>query len=196
MRLRLANRYFALRHGRSVANACGLIVSDAGVAGSAFGLTRSGRDQVRTSVAACSALGPTTLLLSSPLLRARQSAEIAQRLIGCAAPIIDARLRERAFGALDGTSDENYRTVWDQDVEDREPTIPGVEPVGSVRTRLAALLDEMEERHVDRCILLVGHGDPLQILWTVFAGLPASQHRRMRGLETGQIVDLMGEDMA
>lgn len=191
MRPRLANRYFALRHGRSRANACGLIVSGSSVTESAFGLTRTGRDQVRQSVAACSALGPTTLLLSSPLLRARQSAAIAQRLLGCAAPTIDPRLRERGFGALDGMSDQNYRTVWERDAEDRDPTIPGVEPLGSVRARVAELLDELERRHASRCILLVGHGDPLQILWTVFAGVPASQHRRMPPLETGQVVDLI-----
>ncbi len=185
-----ANRHFVLRHGRSEANARGLIVSGGAQAEEGFGLTPDGREQVRQSVSACASLDRATLVVSSPLMRARQSAAIAQQVLGCEAPMIDPRLRERWFGPLDGMSDENYARVWEQDADDRLPPIPGVESVSAVRDRVVALIEDLERRHEGRRILLVGHGDPLQILWTVFAGVPASEHRRMQHLQTGQIVEL------
>lgn len=183
-------RYYALRHGQSVANEQGLIVSDLERGAAAYGLTATGREQVCASVAACSLLDGDLLILTSPLLRARESAELARQLVGCAAPIVDARLRERAFGALDGGSATRYEEIWAHDVIDAGSAPHGVEPARAVRERVFELLCELERQPARHPVLLVAHGDTIQILWTVFAGLGAGEHRRRAALQPGQLIEL------
>ncbi|MBK6289612.1 MAG: histidine phosphatase family protein [Gammaproteobacteria bacterium] len=183
-------RYYALRHGQSLANEQGLIVSDPERGATAYGLTARGREQVCASIAACGSLDRELRILSSPLLRARESARLAQRLIGCAAPIVDARLRERGFGTLEGGSDACYAEIWAHDALDASSAPHGVESAQAVRTRVLELLCELERQPAGPTILLVAHGDTIQILWTVFAGLGAGEHRRRAALRPGQLVEL------
>lgn len=187
------NHYYALRHGQSLANEQGIIISDIQRGTAAYGLTATGREQVRASIGACTLTGRELLIFSSPLLRARESAELAQQLIGCDAPIVDARLRERGFGALEGGSDVHYDAIWAHDRVDTGSAPHGVEPAEAVRARVLELLYELEQHRTGQAILLVAHGDTLQILWTVFAGLDAGEHRRRDALRPGQLVELRPE---
>ena len=109
-----ASRIYLLRHGQSEANVKKLIASSPAAAGEAYGLTSTGRSQVRTSVMA--ALGAGTLpascrVVSSPLLRARETAAIAADLLSTSVHV-DARLAERGFGEFELGSDEHYERVW------------------------------------------------------------------------------------
>jgi probable phosphoglycerate mutase len=184
------NRYFALRHGHSLANARGLIIADERSGHDGFGLTPEGRDQVVASISACGFLGRDTVIFSSPFLRARESAELARDLLGCASFSLDARLGERSFGILEGASDRHYADVWADDERGVDSPVCGVEPVTSVRKRLVELVQELEGRYSGSRVLLVAHGDPLQILRTVFAGRPTSEHRRQGALDPGQLIEL------
>jgi probable phosphoglycerate mutase len=184
------NRYLALRHGRSFANARGLIIADERSGRDGYGLTPDGRDQVVASIGACGLLGRETVIVSSPFLRARESAELARDLLGCESFCLDVRLTERCFGILEGTSDRNYADVWVDDERGVDSQIPGVEPLAAVRRRLVDLVQELEGRYRAGNVLLVAHGDPLQILRTVFAGRPASEHRRHGTLDPGQLMEL------
>ncbi len=112
---------------------------------------------------------------------------LAQQLIGCAAPIVDARLRERGFGTLEGGSDACYAEIWAHDALDASSAPHGVESAQAVRTRVLELLCELERQPAGPTILLVAHGDTIQILWTVFAGLGAGEHRRRAALRPGQL---------
>lgn len=184
------NHYYALRHGQSLANEQGIIISDIQSGTAAYGLSAAGREQVRTSIGAGTLTGHKLLIFSSPLLRARESAELAQQFIGCDPPIVDARLRERGFGTLEGGSDTRYGEIWAHDRVDSGSAPHGVEPAHTVRARVLDLLCELEQRHAEQTILLVAHGDTLQILWTVFAGLGAGEHRRRDALRPGQLLEL------
>ena len=188
------NHYYALRHGQSLANMQGIIISDLQRGTAAYGLSAAGREQVRVSIGAGSLPRHKLLIFSSPLLRARESAELAQQLIGCdAPPIVDARLRERGFGALEGGSDARYDEIWAHDRVDAGSAPHGVEPAEAVRERVLELLCELEQQNAGQAILLVAHGDTIQILWTVFAGLGAGEHRRRDALQPGQLLELRPE---
>ncbi|CAM9733040.1 unnamed protein product [Ectocarpus sp. 4 AP-2014] len=76
----LKNRYYALRHGQSVANMEGIISSNPKVGSVKHGLTSNGRSQARVSATALiEAVGRDRLdslvFVSSEFLRARQTAE-------------------------------------------------------------------------------------------------------------------------
>ncbi len=81
----MKNRYFAMRHGQSEANAARIIASDPAVCLQGFGLTPSGAAQVTASVKGClhefgQVFGQDTLIISSDFLRARQTAQIVADL--------------------------------------------------------------------------------------------------------------------
>ena len=79
----MARELFVLRHGRSLANERGLIASSMASAGQDFGLTAEGRLQVRANLEEARGLvsGPVSIC-ASPLLRARETAEITAEIFG------------------------------------------------------------------------------------------------------------------
>ena len=183
----LVNDYFGLRHGESHANRLGLIVSDPTVALSDFGLTDRGRQQVEHAIRTCSFLSPEVLILCSDFKRATETATIVTRLLGCAPPVPDRRLRERRFGAWEQTSVANYGRVWSRDAVDPRHEANGCESAQAVRDRLLALIESVESEYHHRPVLLVSHGDPLQLLATAFAGRAASEHRQIEPWATAEI---------
>jgi glucosyl-3-phosphoglycerate phosphatase len=186
----LHNTYVILRHGHSETNAAGIILSDPKQGVGAYGLSAQGRQQVETSVRAALQRGllPTdTIIISSDFLRCRDTAEIARTLIKTEKVILDIRLRERYFGDYEGTSNKNYDEIWKRDVTDPYQPTQNVESVHSVLQRVCALMVELESTYTHRTILLVSHGDTLQILQTEFQQLEPQTHRSLPHLQTGEV---------
>jgi probable phosphoglycerate mutase len=184
----LANRYFAMRHGQSLANLEKIIVSHPQNGIDDYGLNEQGIIQVRESVQSDPRLGSHLLIVSSDFKRARQSAEIAHELLGCTNPLcLDERLRERNFGEWELTPDSAYPMVWARDEIDPDNVDKGVESPNQVMQRVSALVYEFEQTHSGATILMVSHGDALQILQTAFSKQDASNHRRQQHLQTAEI---------
>jgi len=179
----LRNSYFALRHGRSVANDRGIIVSDASNGVDGYGLSDGGRQAALDAWADDShrstMVPETTVVYTSDFLRARETADLFCEKFRLSAPIVEVRLRERNFGTFELTSTDNYPQVWAQDAESPIHTEFGVESVASVQARLLTLVSDLETRHARRSVILCAHGDTLQILQATLAGLPAHHHRRL-----------------
>lgn len=187
---RYKNHYFALRHGKSKANELGIVLShpDDGIPN--YGLVEEGRKQVRLAVEAArknQILGNDTIIVTSDFRRTRETAEIASSALGALTVILEPRLRERFFGAWDKQQNSAYQKVWDDDVAQPGHTNHQVESTEEVLRRTAGLIQELEDRYRERTILLVSHGDALQILQTTFAGVPSHLHRSLPHLETAEI---------
>jgi glucosyl-3-phosphoglycerate phosphatase len=99
-------------------------------------------------------------------------------------PVLSPLLRERSFGQLNLKSDSLYASVWSADNDGsgkwgewgREDL--DVEPVQSVQERATLFVaKELEPRHQDALIILVSHGDLLQILQTAFERADPRSHR-------------------
>ena len=137
-------------------------------------------------------LDADTLIVSSDFRRARESAEIAHGVLGCNAPVyFDERLRERFFGDFELTPDSGYTEVWYEDDRDPDHGMRNVESPNRVMARVTALIAEYESKYSSASILLVSHGDALQLLQTAFARQKASQHRRLQHLKTAEIRELI-----
>jgi probable phosphoglycerate mutase len=186
----LRNTYYAMRHGRSVANDEGIIVSDPAQGVPGYGLSEEGRRQVESSVAEAmrnGLLDATTLIVTSDFARARQSAEIASEVLGAREIIVTPKLRERFFGKWEKQHYSSYWHVWERDALDDANRHDGVESTQDVLARTTSLVRDLERDYDGRTILLVSHGDPLQILQTAFERLDPSKHRLLPPLETAQI---------
>lgn len=189
----LHNLYYAMRHGQSEANVRGIIVSDPTVGIDDFGLTAEGKRQIESSVLRCrdsehDVIDRHCIILSSDFARAAQSAEIAHHLLSCDTPLRFHRaLRERHFGDLDMQSADHYEAVWRHDAADPDHTNWQVESVTHVAQRTQRLIAALESDYVDRIVLLVAHGDVLQILQTHLMDMPLTAHRRLDHLHNGEI---------
>jgi probable phosphoglycerate mutase len=188
--MRLKNRYFAMRHGYSVANEQGIIVSDpASGMSEEYGLSAKGRKQVELA-ARRTTLGAATLIFSSDFSRTRQTAEIVRTIIGSNEIVLTPTLRERYFGDWEKTSNTNYEKVWPFDREFSDRHENNVEAVSSVVARTLQLIADIEQMYSDKDILLISHGDTIQILQAVMCGLNPRDHRDLLHLETAEIRQL------
>lgn len=186
----LRNTYFILRHGKSVANDQELIVSHPSTGVPHYGLSEEGRRQIARTIDAAiqnHILDETTLIVSSDFARTRESAEIARELLGTREIIMTPGLRERFFGAWEKQHNSNYEKVWADDLIDGGHKKNDVESTREVLSRTTSLIKELERSYIDRNILLISHGDALQILQTAFERVESSHHRRVPHLETGEI---------
>jgi probable phosphoglycerate mutase len=195
---------FSLRHGQSLANVAG-VISSSPSATREHGLSPAGEDQARAAadqvVARAKSLGCGVAICSSDYMRARQTAEIVHVAVRAAG--VDAwptegvslreALRERYFGSFDGGADTEYATVWREDALDSAHEQFGVESVDSVLGRALRLLEELPSElgaSSSWLLLLVAHGDVLQILQTHFAGVCPRLHRSLEHLPTATLREL------
>jgi broad specificity phosphatase PhoE len=183
----LANRFSVMRHGQSKANIAGIIISriETDRRGD-YGLSEAGRRQV-LAAARQSGLPRDTVICSSDFARARQTAELVRACLGAREVIVDEALRERCFGDWEGSATVNYESVWAADAAGEGQSAGGVESTASVLDRATRLVADLEWKYSGLDILLVSHGDTLQILQAGFLSLDPSGHRRLPHLATGEI---------
>lgn len=232
----LTNKYYALRHGQSLANIAKIISSDPAISTKQHGLSELGKEQVRIAGEAFATdyiesisnnngddTNQGVAIFSSDFLRATETATIfASILRKHDIPIyqnniiLETRLRERYFGELNGGPDTRYQEVWNEDVKDANHVKFGVESANSVLERTTRFIVELEDRLLmassssesneqggteteqeGRCnrrpwkVILVAHGDVLQILQTGFLlHEDASRHRSLDHLETATVREL------
>lgn len=192
----LNNTYYGMRHGESEANLMHLISSDPTVATQSHGLTDTGFQQAQSSArqwadqnsssSASNTAKRPVIVISSDFKRAAQTAETLAT--ACDTTVIYTPiLRERNFGSWNGTSDENYKLVWKLDAEDAYHTENEVESVVSVVDRVTRFILQLEKKYNNANIVLVAHGDVLQITQTAFAKTDPRQHRSLKHLPQAEI---------
>ena len=146
-----------VRHGQSRGNVDGVIGGH-----SATPLTDLGHRQARaTADFLHDDFGPTHLV-SSDLLRARQTAlPIAQE---CGLELtFDERLRERSLGVLDGMAfnevQERYPDLWKR-LRARDPGLapPKGETVEAVYQRVSAVIEHLVQTYPGGRVVVVSHG--------------------------------------
>ena len=185
---KLQNRYLGMRHAQSVANARHLIVSDPDTARSAeYGLTDVGRSQVLIA-AHNGLLSDATIIYTSDLARARETATILADALRSQPPIETSALRERGFGEFNLSSDTNYGGIWAADA--RGERVGQVEMLDDVLSRVIDLLIGLERQYLHRDILLISHGDVLQIIACAFSGQDLAPHASLVQFEPAQIRQL------
>ena len=124
------------------------------------------------------------VVLASPYVRARQTAEIFRDHGGCdpdEAICCDERLREKEFGVLDGLTTHGVAHFEPQQAEFRQllgkfyHRPPGGESWCDVIFRLRSLLDTISLHHGDRRVLIVAHQVVVLCLRYVIEGLSEEQ---------------------
>ncbi|KAF9353941.1 hypothetical protein BGX26_008300 [Mortierella sp. AD094] len=106
-------------------------------------------------------------------------------------------LRERFFGEFEmkTPSDDLYAKVWREDALNPSHKQFGVESVAEASTRMTGVIRDQEikekadynsspENHPETWVIIVSHGDSLQILQTAMRGWSGHRHRELDHLNT------------
>ncbi len=177
-----------MRHGHSVANQKKLIVSKVENGGGAYGLSDVGVEQVKRRLLLEQRLDESTVILCSDFKRASDTAEIVAQTLAVDTPVVsDPRLRERDFGDLELKHSRFYESVWDYDKNNPSHSEFCVESATSVAHRVLNCFLDLENHYNSRDILLISHGDTLQILQAVLQSKSPAEHRSIEHLETAEI---------
>lgn len=164
-----SNTYYLVRHGEAENNVLGLLNSGAGKR--EYSLTERGRRQVAETTEFLRAERPD-FIVASPILRARQSAEIIRDVL--AIPLtIDSRLCEARFGDFEDTDHQAFIDFMRKHGT-RAIGAPelGVEGYMDIRERVRAFLDAVTSNFSGKKIVIVSHADTLQELYAELISEP------------------------
>lgn len=156
-----------IRHGRTEANASGLLLGHLDPILDATGLAQAGAVGKRLSGA-----GPVDLIVSSPLRRTMQTAESIAAACGVEVTA-DERFIELDYGEWDGRPLTEVTvaqwTAWRSDV-DFAP--PGGESLGALGVRVRDALDDVAERAREQHVVVVTHVSPIKasVAWALGVG--------------------------
>ena len=166
-----------MRHGETAWNRQGRVMGRHPVE-----LTDHGREQVEATARFARSIKPD-LIVTSPLVRARQSAEIMAAGLGGVEIVEEPAIAEVLYGRWEGMhyhdliDDPHYITYRKSPIE--HPT-PGGETIPEVQARGVEAVMRTMEVHSGKRVLFVSHGDIVRTVLCHFLGLELKHFHRIR----------------
>ncbi len=183
-------RLLLIRHARSTWNTEGRLQGIADPPLDAMGLEQANRlaDRLKGQ--------PIAAIYSSPLQRARSTAEIIRQNFPGVPLTFDDRLMEYNIGVLTGlTWDEiaikhpDFAARWSEDAWGAP--IPESEGQIAFRARVTAVMHEITLRHIDQVVAIVSHGGTFGAYLSACLGLDANRRDPFHfGNTSVSIIDL------
>ncbi|WP_449462137.1 histidine phosphatase family protein [Tardisphaera miroshnichenkoae] len=174
---------YLVRHGEAQNNVESLFPDDDE---STYHLTEAGRAQATAAGELLKRMKPT-LVVTSPVIRARETAELISAI--AEAPLrIDDRLREAGLGSLAGKNYDEFSKLdpnWYMEYFD-ESSKYGVEKFLSIRQRMVSVLSE---NWGPGPIVVVSHLEPIRSVVSLALGISGPSVRRIR-ISNGSITTL------
>src|SRR5919198_5006589 len=130
--------------------------------------------------------GHVEALYSSPLIRARRTAEAIGALTGHT-PILLDDLREMYFGALDGRPFEELKQAYahlleaDEDAEREDFVWPSGESRSGFSARVRRVMDYIAAQHPGQAVGVVTHGGVIAVFLALLHGESAAYWREWVG---------------
>lgn len=118
-------------------------------------------------------------IISSDLIRARETAQTIADITGSPFIGVDSRLRERAFGQLEGTTLEDRLSRWG---ENWRALDLGLESDEALLERWQSFLLDTERDYRDKRILIVSHGGYIAPVLASFLGQTIEEHLKNTSL--------------
>jgi probable phosphoglycerate mutase len=171
--------FLLLRHG-ATAHTAEKRFSGAG--GADPELSSEGEAQARRAAAEVATRGPVDAVVSSPLRRARQTADLVAGALGVQVREVEG-LRECAFGRWEGLTFAEVQEGWPDELtawlSDTGVAPPGGESFDAVAARVRRARDQLLARHAGRTVLAVTHVTPIKLIVREALAAPLSALYRM-----------------
>jgi probable phosphoglycerate mutase len=130
-------------------------------------LTEAGLAQADAAAARLAARGNIDVIVTSPLLRARRTAEAVARATGAPLEVCDD-LAETDFGKWEGMTFAEIQERWPDELAAWLASVdvapPGGESFAAVTRRVVAGLDRLLTAHALKTLVLVSHVTPIKTL--------------------------------
>lgn len=167
------NKYFVMRHGQAESNQLGIIDSRLD---SKHGLTELGVQQVNENAQFLKDQN-IDIIICSPLLRTRQTAELVKEIIEYKGEIIiNDQLRESNPGEkYQGTLWSEYLKKFNNYTERYTLENQEGETYRDIKIRVMDTLYQLEKEYQNKNILIVSHGGPILNMITGSHGIIESQ---------------------
>lgn len=172
-------RICIVRHGETDWNLAGILQGWLDVP-----INEQGRRQARELAAVFAGAG-LAAVWSSPLGRARETAEIAAAALGLPPPLCHDGLKERNFGAIQGIPKAELaelNPVLLQQILKRNPAadFEDGESMDEFADRVLGGIADIGARHAGERVLLVTHGWVMDVVTRHIGGLPRSAILNMK----------------
>lgn len=166
------SRLILVRHGESEGNKARIFADDP----HALPLTPLGYEQAREAAELIRARFNAELVVSSPFVRAHETARIIASAL--ALPLkIEPMLYERDVGAHRGQSYDSLRSAAGYDARKPWAWRPkDGESYEDVRARVGPILDRLAQEHPARDVVVVSHGGVMMTLWAHATGSWSEVH--------------------
>lgn len=195
-RTKSSNAYILMRHGEGEHNVRKVLSSSVS---NDHRLTDRGRGEAKASGRELKAR-KIDLIIASPLVRARETAELVAKELGLESDsvIFDDRLREVGYGDWDNLEDRLYSDpAYYPSLKSKfEKAPPGGEDLNDVKRRVGRFIYETDAKYSGRNILIISHESPLWLMAAVAKGADAEGAVKLWGdlgkgyLDTGRFRDL------
>src|SRR5215211_7189900 len=148
------------------------------------GLSAAGRDQARRAAGSALLRGPAiTEVLTSPMTRSRETAEIVAAALGVSV-IVDLDLREMDFGLWEEMTFDEVQDRYPEDLR-RWKQSAWATPTGSSETlaavvdRIGTVAERFSSRYAGASVVAVTHVTPVKAFVAHALGAPATALFRM-----------------
>lgn len=170
--LQFMGKLILVRHGESVGNRDRMFA----VNPQALALTELGYRQAEQAGQRIVQLYQAELVVSSPYVRARETARVIAEALDVPLAIEDS-LHERLVGVHQGQSYDSIFTAPGYDAKRPWTWQPqGGESFEEVKARVGAALDQLARLHPARDVVVVSHGGVMSALWAHVTGDWESVH--------------------
>ncbi|MEV5983913.1 bifunctional RNase H/acid phosphatase [Streptomyces sp. NPDC052051] len=172
--------FVLLRHGETPLTP---LKRFSGSGGTDPALSGTGRHQAARVAEVLAARGTVQAVVTSPLARCRETADIVAARLGLDVAVADG-LRETDFGAWEGLTFAEVRERYPDDMDawladpEAAPT-GGGESFAAVARRVATTRDTLLASYAGRTVLLVSHVTPIKTLVRLALGAPPEALFRM-----------------
>jgi isoleucyl-tRNA synthetase len=162
------NRYFVMRHGEAKNNILGIISSKIN---NPHHLTERGKQQISDSVKKIKNK-KIDLIISSPFVRTRETAELVADRIGIdkSQIIYEQKIQEIQAGEFEGKTIEEYHKYFNSIEEYFEKACPSGENFAQIKNRMGNFIYDLENKYKDKNILIITHDAPGWLLFSVASG--------------------------
>jgi broad specificity phosphatase PhoE len=197
MKLSLKNKYFLLRHGKTIHQVEKKdITYDYPDDNPPCVLLEEGINEARLAGERLKDKN-IDLIFASDILRIKQTVEIVTKIIGYDLDkvVYDQRLRDVNWGILAGKSKEEAWAYYDNDkIKKFEIGVPQGESWNQCQERMIAVINDIENKFEDKNILIVSHGDPLWLLEGYLKGKSneelLNELKNNQDIKTGEIREI------
>lgn len=150
---------------------------------SRFPLSHAGKEKIK-EIGEYFARQKIDLIYASPLLRARQTAEILAGELNI--PIIISRRLMEIRHLFQGMNLDLYREKYQPNLYHLDNIRKGQESIEEISRRMLNFVKTIENRHKGKKVIAVSHGDPILILKTHLTNTSFTwEYKRKNYLKTG-----------